>query len=491
MTLALAIGYDWLFNELSEGTRGQIRSAIVEKGVSLQFSPRENWWIKSTNNWGQVCQAGMAAGALAVLEDEPELTARTVHSALQNVTHSMEVYRPKGSYPEGPGYWSYGTSFNVVLIDLLESVLGSDFGLDKAPGFDQTGQYMSLVTGPSGLTFNYADGGAGRGPQPALFWFAARFGRPDWLFGEGELWMRELPRLNAERAASGGGRLLPLALLWMGETVPQPARISMPLHWNGGGETPITVHRSSWADPNATFLGLKGGSPSANHANMDTGSFVLDACGVRWAMDLGAENYHGIEARGMNLWDMSQDSDRWTIFRQHNEGHNTLVIDGKPQLVVGRGEVVEFSDSPERPYSIVDMSSVYEGQADSVHRGVALLESKNVLIQDELEGLEPGSRVRWGMITPATVKILNDSTVELRHQGKLLNLKILAPEGGAWVVIDIETPPQEWDSPNPGTRMMAFENTSPESGELRLAVLGVPCNPQAVSSIQLRSLADW
>ena len=75
----------------------------------------------------------------------------------------------------------------------------------------------------------------------------------------------------------------------------------MPLNWSSEGETPVTVHRSSWADPDATFVGLKGGSPSANHGQMDTGSFVLDAGGVRWAVDLGAEGYHGIESRGMVL----------------------------------------------------------------------------------------------------------------------------------------------------------------------------------------------
>ena len=121
----------------------------------------------------------------------------------------------------------------------------------------------------------------------------------------------------------------------------------MPLHWSSEGEVPITIHRSSWTDPNATFVGFKGGSPSANHGQMDIGSFVLDADGVRWAMDLGAEGYHGIESRGMNLWDRSQDSDRWTIFRQCNAGHNTLVIDGQLQRAAGRGM---FSDSPTIPH---------------------------------------------------------------------------------------------------------------------------------------------
>lgn len=94
----------------------------------------------------------------------------------------------------------------------------------------------------------------------------------------------------------------------------------------------------------------------------------MDADGVRWAEDLGAEGYNGIESRGMNLWDRSQGSDRWTIFRQRNESHNTLVIDGELQVAKGAGEVVGFSGDPEFPHSILDMSTAYGGQAGSVRR---------------------------------------------------------------------------------------------------------------------------
>ena len=209
-------------------------------------------------------------------------------------------------------------------------------------------------------------------------------------------------------------------------------------------------------------------------------------------MDLGAEGYHGIESRGMNLWDRGQDSDRWTIFRQSNEGHNTLVIDGQPQRVSGKGRIIKFFDDPESPHSIVDMSEVYAGQAESVLRGTALVDSVNVLIQDQLSGLEPGSRVRWGMITPASVKAVQGSRIELRQEGKTLVMTLLAPGGSQWMIVDTEEPRNDWDSPNPGTRMVAFEVVAPESGELTFAVLAVPCaSGPAQPKVTLRSLEDW
>ena len=54
------------------------------------------------------------------------------------------------------------------------------------------------------------------------------------------------------------------------------------LNWLGQGQNPLAVFRSSWTDPNAVFLAIKAGTPSASHAHLDIGSFLLDADGVRW-----------------------------------------------------------------------------------------------------------------------------------------------------------------------------------------------------------------
>jgi hypothetical protein len=227
---------------------------------------------------------------------------------------------------------------------------------------------------------------------------------------------------------------------------------------------------------------------------MDTGSFVLDADGVRWAMDLGAEGYHGIESRGMNLWSRSQNSDRWTIFRQSNEGHNTLVIDGKLQIAKGKAPVISFSDDSDFSHTIVDLSPVYHGQANSIHRGFALLPSREVLIQDELTGLKPGSRVRWGMITPATPGELDGARLELRQGDASMSLAILAAgKRPRWKIIDTSKPRNEWDSPNRGTRKVSFEEAAPASGKLTFAVLLTPgsCRNSVARTFSIRPLEKW
>ncbi len=128
-----------------------------------------------------------------------------------------------------------------------------------------------------------------------------------------------------------------------------------------------------------------------------------------------------------------------------------------------------------------------------VRRGAGLVDTRNVLIQDELTGLKPGSRVRWGMVTRGEPQTLGKATVELRQKDARLTLEILSPQGPTWQVIDTATPRNDWDSPNRGTRMIALEAVAGESGELVLAVLAKPGagTESAGHEIKLRPLDAW
>jgi hypothetical protein len=481
MSLALAVGYDWLFDALSAGDRATIRRALLEKGIEPSFT--HGACFVHTNNWGQVCTAGISAAAMAMLEDDREMAARVVHRAVTGVPNSMHAsFSPDGTYPEGPGYWDYGTSFNVILIAALESVLGTDFGLSRLPGFDRTAEYINHATGPSGLYFNYADGGANRGPLPVLRWFAGRYGRPDWLVHEPRMLGQYLRSPGALQVEGSGSRLLPLALVWM------PPRgsgsgIGMGLHWVGTGEIPVAMHRTSWSDPDAVFVGIKAGFAAGPHGQMDAGSFVLDADGERWVHDLGAEDYNRIESLGMNLWNRAQDSDRWKVFRNNNLSHNTLVIGGRHQDVQGSAKVIRHSGSASFPHTVVDLSPVYLGQADRVVRGVGLVNGGEVLLQDRLEGVTAGP-VRWAMVTRAEIEFRGPREAVLRQNGKHLTLRVLQPAAAQLRLFEVETPPADFDSPNPGTRMLGFVLES-GADPLDLVVRFTPASREALGAREI------
>lgn len=482
MTLGAAIAYDWLHAELDAETREAARRAIFEKGLTPALASDRHWWMHTTNNWNQVCHGGLVAGALVLLDHEPEAAHRMIERAVRHVPKAMASYAPIGAYPEGPGYWSYGTSYNVLLLALLESALGGTFGLGELAGFDETGAFPTLMTGPSGDLFNFSDGRPDRRAQPAVYWLAQHYDRPEWAHHEDQL-------LDGSANARW---LTGLALLWRDPRA-GAAMLDLPLHWTSRNSVPVSVHRESWDDGNAAFIGLKAGPPTASHGQMDIGSFVLDANGVRWAHDLGMESYHRVESRGLALWDSHQDSGRWRVFRNNNLSHSTLVIDGQLQHAAGDAPMARFSDDPAFPHSVVDMSPVYRGQVTKAHRGVALLPGGSVLVRDHLTGLRPGAEVRWAMVTRAEAGETGNATLTLRENGEELELSIHGDATPAWQIIDLAASPNPWDSPNEGFAMIAFTAIAPESGELDLAVVLRPGNrPVAeLAAVHLAPPLEW
>ncbi|MFT7488528.1 MAG: hypothetical protein ACI9OU_000922 [Candidatus Promineifilaceae bacterium] len=484
MTAALAIGYDWLHDELDPSSREIIRKAIIEKG--LRASLNGGWWVKTSNNWNQVCHGGLTLGALAVLEDEPDLAEQIIARAIANVPTAMAEYAPDGAYPEGPGYWKYGTTYNVILISALESVLGSDFELSKSQGFLESSDYYLHATGPTGLLFNYSDGGSRAGVAPAMYWFAARRKDLSLLWREHQELDRFLPRTTSFKDASD--RMFPFLLIWAGAL--DEALAPKVNHWKADGETPVAMHRSGWGTPQEIFVGVKAGSPGANHAHMDIGSFVMDANGVRWAEDLGSQSYNSLESKGIVLWDKDQTSQRWDVFRLNNFSHNTLVVDGKKQQVHGRAPIIGFSDKGPMPHTIVDMGSIYKNQIAAATRGVGLLQERAVLVQDDIETLDHKTVVRWGMVTRASVDIRNKHTAILRQDDQHLVLSIHAPADAEWELFETAPPPQTYDAPNEGTRMIGFNVEIPPSTKARFVVVLSP-GEAAGDPPEIRPMADW
>jgi len=479
MTAAVGVGYDWFYSALDEPTRALLREAILEKG--LKSSLKHNSWTRVTNNWNQVCNAGMAIGALALAESEPALAADLIARAINTVPSSMHEYAPDGAYPEGPGYWGYGTSFNVLLISALESTLGSDFGLSAQPGFLATADYYLHVVGPSGYYFNYSDAGrGGTGTAPAMFWFAAKRRQPYLLWHE---WPAIAPAAGT-RAARRGDRVDPMALLWLAPGQPKPPEPPT-RSWSARGPNPVAFHRSSW-DRQASFVAIKGGSASLNHAHMDVGAFVMDAAGLRWADDLGSQDYNSLESKGIKLWGRTQDAERWKIFRLGTSSHNVLQVDGQSQQVAGNAPIVFTGEGR----TVVDLTTVYAGQLAHARRGVALQPDRSVRVQDEVTALARTASVRWAMVTRADVTLAGPGRATLQQQGQTLSFRVLEPANATLAIYPTDPPPAATDARNPGTRMLGFEVKVPAGQSQRLVVQLIPGDGNAASA-SVAPLAEW
>jgi len=475
MTHAFAIGYDWLYDVWSAEQRDTLRAAMIEKGLkpalaSYQGAPTYGWWVKSHHNWNQVCNGGIGVGALAIGDEEPALAGELLQGGLKSLQLAMAQFAPDGAWAEGPGYWAYATSYNVVLLAGLASALGTDFGLSGLPAFADTGWFPIYLTGPLERTFNYADGSDHSLRAPQMLWLARRFNRPAYAHYE-----RPLASPHAQD------------LLWHDAPTDQAQAPAAPLDKYFRGAEIVTL-RSAWNDRQALFVGLKAGDNKANHSHLDLGTFVLDALGARWAVDLGADDYNLPAYFG---------SQRWTYYRLRAEGHNTLVINpgqAADQDPAAAAPISRFQSQPERAFAIADLTPAYAKHARAVQRGIALLQRKQVLVQDEVQAERP-AEVWWFFHTPAEVKLSDDGrSATLSQAGQALEARLLSPAPARFTVMDAQPLPS---SPNPdrqarnqGFRKLAVSLTNVT--DLRLIVLLAPARPgQAAPTPSAVPLAQW
>ena len=467
MTAALAIGYDWLYPKLSETSRRTIRTAILEKGLKPSFGKEHDAILNAPTNWNQVCHCGMAYGALAVAETEPDLARRTIERAVEKVRIPMRHYAPDGAYPEGYAYWEYGTSFNVLLISAMENAFGTDFGLCDAPGFLESGKFMLHMVTPQLRSFCYSDCSTDAGLLPALFWFYRKTGDASILCNQGWLLQADSRKNHLQ------DRLLPLLFVWgQGASLDKPT-VPETLYWKGGGDNPVFLMRSGWNDPDALYVGVKMGTPGASHAHMDVGSFIFEADGVRWAIDMGGEDYDRLEKRGVDLWNGAQGSQRWEVFRYNNKAHNTLTFNDKPQSIKGKVQIKDWRDSTRLRYVAMDLTPVYEGQVRYAERAVAMVDDSYAVIEDRVE---PGlyyTRMRWTLVTEATPRIWSDSVLLLERGGKRCYVRIASQTPVRWIIRPAVSE-NTYDSPNPGVTIVAFDTDLTLRQAQRICVFLMP-----------------
>ena len=483
MTMAVSIGYDWLYPKLSDESKKIIREAIVSKGLNPSLDAKYNSWLKAVTNWNQVCNAGMTYGALAVAEDYPELSKNMIDRAIESITLPMGEYKPDGAYPEGYGYWGYGTSFNVMFLSAIEKVFSSDFGLNKTPGFLQTAGFLQNMTGVTGLCYNWGDSGTGGNLSPAMFWLAQRNNDPS------QLWVEKTYLQKDDFTKFTGDRLLPAVMIW-GKDLPLD-KVTEPKikAWKGEGANPVCLMRTSWTDRNAIYLGFKAGSASVNHGHMDIGSFVMEADGSRWASDFGMQDYESLESKGIQVFGRTQDAQRWSIFRLINKSHNTLTVNDQLQQVKGYAKIDQFSDKPDFMYAISDLSTVYENQLSEAKRGVAIVDQKYVVIRDELIAANKPTTIRWTMMTSAT-PVLGRNSITLSKEGHTLVLMVNSPSDITMKTWSTE-PTTSYDAPNPGKTLVGFEIQLKPNQKQTIQVLLVPGSAGSQKIQFEKSLAKW
>ena len=391
MTMALAIGYDWLYDRMTPAERETVARAIIDKGLKPAGNKADAWFYRNENNWNSVCNAGMVYGALAVWEEDPDFCRSMLMKSLESNKLACHAYEG-GGYPEGYNYWGYGASFQLMLAAAVNYAFPGKDGLyvnDMALSFD----FVRFTATPAGNCFSFSDA-----YRKAKAQYMQVFGNRWGLYPE----IRAMEETGFRRLCEE--RLFPMFLIGMaGHGL--SADVPVDHYFQCGGTTPIFVYRSGWRSRDDDYLGIKGGLTMSSHSHCDQGSFYFESDGVTWATDLGMQNYNSLETAGVDLWDMTQDSERWSVFRIGPFSHNILTVNGHTPKVnhpvaFTRTWAPKEDAGQNRIGAEMDLTELYTEDLDSCKRAVYLW-GDNLEVMDLVQAGDSVCTVRWAMCTEA------------------------------------------------------------------------------------------
>lgn len=481
-TAAISIGYDWLYPVLTPAQRTLISEAIQKKGLGPYMRHMERRDFHLRNNWAQVFYGSGTVAALSIAEpgDEPTiaLAQKVIGYARPGMEWIMDLFAPDGGFEEGPIYWGYATIYNVLYIASLDSALGTDFGAASMPGFAETPEYLIQALGPTYALANFGDARPDViSPSPQMYWFAEKYHRPAFAVHQRAFEQHKRPRIDQLTSVQRGlKRFDMLGVLWYA-AAPQP-KTAPPLPLvQSFSRTAQAYMRTSWTDPNAFYIAFKGGDASASHGHLDLGSFIMDAYGERWAIDLGSEDYSvpGYFAK-----------QRWNYFRTQTRSHNTLLIDGENQDRDGIAEIIFAKQSKGNDRAVADLDKVYKTKLRSWKRGIAILGKKRVLVQDEVAPLKPVA-ITWNLQTKAKIQIASDGrSADLTIDGIDMKATILSPADAHFSTSTATIMPDE--TPNPGVADLMIEQHQISAPETIAVLLS---RENANMPVRLHRLSEW
>ena len=415
MILALAIGYDWLYNVLPVHSRSIIGTAIYEKGLRASENSEEAWFFSSSNNWNQVCNAALLCGALATLERAPEYCKTLIDKCIASNKNALTTYEPDGVYPEGFGYWEYGTTYQVMLAAALQSALNADAGITDNNGFMHSAEFMNFMIAPSGKVYNFGDAHDMPSYLPAKYWFAVETGNPSIVNVDEQLIAKQEVKAD---------RLLPLYMIFAHKLQLNKTAAPATRSFASKGAVPLYIYRSGWNSPTDAYFAIKGGKAASSHGHMDAGSFIYEWAGIRWAVDAGMHPYEALEQGGIDLWNATENSSRWDVFRIGAESHNTLTINSKKHSVEGVARLLEHTTSTSRKGATLDLTPLFGDDIRSVVRTAELDKKDFLTITDRITTAAKPAVVEWKIATYATPEIVGPAAIKLTQEGKEVYLKL-------------------------------------------------------------------
>ncbi len=369
LAVDVALGYDLLYEHLTESERSQIRRALIEKQIIPTYKEYflDNRAMANTSNWISHTVGGALIASSAIAGDvTPEESGGKFDLYVQGLllkieAHMAASYLPDGSYGEGISYQEFDSETLAPMINAVERNLGVDYW-NTTHVKDSLRYALYTLTEPREASPDMGDThpSAGHGIAPIIFrskdpvmrWFYSRFDRPSiqqFIFYDDSVQPKS----------------------------PAAAGIPTSTIFEDKGNA---VFRTGWGEDSITMLFRAG--PNFNHHHADQGSFLITAFGEPLVTEAGWSDYY-------------KDPYYATFFTQA-VGHNTVLVDGNPesQVIPDTPQFKALNDYPRITDSITsefydgvgsDLSSVYPDRIERYTRRMVFLKPNYFVVYDDLK----------------------------------------------------------------------------------------------------------
>ncbi len=443
MMMGYAFAYDWLYSYWNAEQKAFIKNTLKTKGLQYAYGSYNGddytYWLDYNNNWSTWCNSAVLTAALAIA-DEDETVIPLIRCAMENIQSCYECFSPDGAWKEGTGYGEAGLGFLAIALSSCETALCSDFGHRYAQGLSDAGFYNLYMYGKdSPLVLN---DNSGKNKPYYNFYFGKLFDNK-YLNGFRYYQLQTL-KLQATL----------FDLIWYDKNnISLKFRTDMPYDIYYPGIQTVTMKDGFFAGASC-FAALHAGYNNVSHGHIDGGTFEYETDGVRWAIDLGSDNY--------NLFNISQKHEdvaknRWCYYRCRAEGHNTWVINpdaAADQNIEGEGRITKYElENSGTSWAVADLSDFYSSKVTNMNRGIMLNKTNgSMILRDEIS-LKSNSELYWFMHTKASISISSDKKSAILTQtdsdGVERRLWVGITEGNGQFVAMSATPLST--SPNPDT----------------------------------------
>jgi len=412
---ALAWGYDWLYNELSEDQRAQVRNILlirteqvaihVIERSKIHHVPYDSHSVRSLSSVLVPC-------CIALLFDEPKVSEWLDYT----LEYYACIYSPwggaDGGWAEGPMYWTTGMAYATEAMNLVKKYTAIDFY--KRPFFQRTGEFPLYCYSPDTVRASFGDQST-LGDPPSLKTaylmrqFAGVTGKGEYQWYYEQISRKETVEQADQKFYNYGWwdfRFDEMCYLFDYPTVQavEPANVE-PLKWFKDIDWVAMHHEMTNPDEHIMLLTKSSRYGSMSHSHSDQNSFVLHAYGEPLAMTSG---YYIAFGSTMHL--------NW---RRQTISTNSILIDNKGQYggrdkvknLEAAGRILEAWHRDRISYVRGDATAAYQHEVPYLkrfEREIYFFDNSYFVIVDHVDLTQVGS-VTWQLHTRHEMQLSKQS----------------------------------------------------------------------------------